>query len=120
MKVKKPFQCNYDDNEDRLILKNFGGGFLVKTSAIFSVKEILHYLTGNRALYIYLPTDDILTDFVSTDHEESVFWIVSFSPHEMESVPRMRWKGWKTFRAICTASDFRHGFLSYWSAAYVE
>ena len=30
MKVNKPFQCNYDDNEDRLILKNFGGGFLVK------------------------------------------------------------------------------------------
>ena len=30
MKVAKPFQCNYDDNEDRLILKNFGGGFLVK------------------------------------------------------------------------------------------
>ena len=30
--------------------------------------------------------------FFAADHKESVFRIVSFSPHEMESVPRMRWK----------------------------
>ena len=53
--------------------------------------------------------------------QTSFLWIMKKAFSGLSRFLRMRWKvslgwdgrGWKTFRAICTAPDFRPGFLSY-------